>query len=71
MKTMYRFTDWYYEQNDSWFDTFEEAEECFNKFVEDNPEGRYSIWAITEHEEGEFEEEGVYFNENCPEYEVI
>jgi len=64
----YRFTDWNNDSNDV-YGTFEECKKRFDEFVEENPEGRYSIYDVSGCEEcGETFDEGIVFNEKCEEY---
>lgn len=65
----FRFTDWYDETQDV-YGSFECCLNWFNKAVEENPEGRYSIYAVTICEDCDsmLEDEGVLFNDGCPEY---
>ena len=64
MKRIYRYTDWENECND-FIGTYKQCEKVFDKAVKENPELRCSIYDITE----DNNEEGVLFNENCPEYQ--
>jgi hypothetical protein len=59
-ETEFRFTDWDNESNDR-YGTYEKCLELFNKAVENNPEGRYSIYNVET-------DEGVLFNKKCPVY---
>lgn len=64
----FRFTDWENEYNDV-YGNWEECKELFDNAVKENPTGRYSIYAVTICEEcGILEDDGVLFNEECPEY---
>ncbi len=63
----YRFTDWYYDFNDG-YGTYEQCFEIFTKAVKEEPEGRFSIYDVSECNCG-FKDEGVLFNEFCPEYD--
>lgn len=62
MSKMYRFTDWYDEGKDE-VGTYRECKKIFDKAVEENPEGRFSIYDTDT-------DEGVLFNEKCPEYSL-
>lgn len=62
MSKMYRFTDWYAEGKDE-FGTYRECKKIFDKAVAENPEGRFSIYDTDT-------DEGVLFNEKCPEYNL-
>ena len=45
------------------------SKEMFKKAVEENPEGRYSIYDVSGCEDcGESFDEGIIFNENWEEY---
>ena len=64
----YRFTDWENDSNDE-YGTFEECKKMFDEAVKENPEGRYSIYDVSECKECEsFKDVGILYNENCPEY---
>jgi len=67
----FRFTDWDEDRNDvlgNWVCCIE----CFNQAVSENPEGRYSIYAVTICNDCDsmLEDEGVYYNLDCPNYAV-
>ena len=65
----FRFTDWYYEENDV-FGTWEDCLEEFNKAIKEDETGRFSIYAVTicDNCDSELEHEGVIFNEKCEVY---
>lgn len=70
MNECYRFTDWDYDQNDS-YGTFDECKKVFDKAVEENETGRYSIYDVSECPKCEtFFDEGVEFNTKCPDYNL-
>ena len=64
----YRFTDWDYDVNDC-YGTYEECLELFKKAVKENPEGRFSIFDRSGCDCGT-KDEGILYNENCPEYKL-
>lgn len=69
MVIVYRFTDW---DNCSYdkMGTYEECQKWFDEAVKDEPEGRFSIYDVSDCLECGFEhDEGVLFNEKCPVYE--
>ena len=68
MAEMYKFIDWYNESYDRYCDTFEEAKKLFDEAIAENKEARVSIYLIQEEIEGVFDEEGILFNDNCPDY---
>jgi hypothetical protein len=62
---MYRFTDWYDDSNDE-YGTYEECLAIFNNVVKENPEGRYSIYDVSECSHCNFmKDEGILYNPNC------
>ena len=65
----FRFTDWYDDRNDV-FGDWECCLSWFNKAVAEEPEGRFSIYAVTLCDDcgSMLEDEGVLFNENSPSY---
>ena len=63
----YRYTDWHYEQNDT-YGTFQECLKIFNNAIKEDPELRCSIYDISYCECGNEFDEGIIFNEKCPEY---
>ena len=65
----FRFTDWDYDQNDE-YGNFEDCLRMFNEAVKEDPQGRFSIYAVTICKECDecIEDEGVLFNDNCPAY---
>lgn len=65
---MFRFTDWEKDFNDR-IGIYKKCLKLFNKAVKENPEGRYSIYDISECKCG-IRDEGVLFNEKCPEYKT-
>jgi hypothetical protein len=65
MKKAYRFTDWYNEAND-FYGSLRECKAKFAAAVKDDPDGRFSIYDIS----GDFDE-GIIFNEKCPEYKGV
>jgi len=67
---IYRFTDWDNDFNDQ-YGSYEQCLILFNEAVKDEPTGRYSIYDVSECPKCEtFKDEGILFNEKCPEYEV-
>jgi len=66
----FRFTDWDNDTNDVYGDL-----NCclnwFEKAIEDEPTGRFSIYAVTICDDCNsiLEDDGVLFNTKCPEYE--
>ncbi|HKL23359.1 MAG TPA: hypothetical protein VJ895_01265 [Candidatus Nanoarchaeia archaeon] len=70
MNESYRFTDWHNDSKDE-YGTFEQCKELFDKAVAEDETGRYSIYDVSECPKCKyFLDEGVVFNEKCPEYEV-
>jgi predicted oxidoreductase len=65
----FRYTDWHYEQNDT-YGTFEECKKIFDEAVKNDKELRCSIYDISSCKCGNERDEGIIFNENCSEYEV-
>lgn len=65
----YRFVDYYNESNDVICNTLDEAKQIMHARVEDDRELRCSIYRDEwcEHCQ-EVAEEGIIFNEKCPEY---
>lgn len=68
IKECYRFTDWEHNENDTYGD-YEECKKIFDKMVKEEPKGRFSIYDVSECGCG-IKDEGVLFNENCPEYKL-
>jgi len=67
----FRFTDWENDSNDQ-YGTFDECKIMFDKAVAEDETGRYSIYDVSECKECEdFKDEGIVFNEKCPEYEIL
>ena len=68
MTAMYRFTDWYYDNNDS-VGNYQKCLQLFKKAIEDEPDGRFSIYDISYCTSCEnIHDEGILFNENCNVY---
>jgi len=67
----FRFTDWENDLNDTYGDW-----DCcliwFNQAVKENPEGRYSIYAVTICDDCDsiLEDEGVLYNSKCEVYKT-
>jgi hypothetical protein len=62
MTKMFRFTDWYNDDNDR-YGTYDECLKIFKERVANNPEGRFSIYDTEK-------DIGIKYNEQCPEYKV-
>lgn len=62
----FRYTDWWNEENDVW-GTYEECLAVFNKAIKENDSLRCSIYDFSGCD-CDHKEEGILFNENCPEY---
>lgn len=70
LNRLYRFTDWHNDSNDQ-YGSYDECFKLFSEAVKGNPEGRYSIYDVSECPKcGDRNDMGVLYNENCPEYEV-
>lgn len=69
IERQFRFTDWDNDYNDVYGD-FDFCLKLFNKAIKEDPEGRYSIYAVTICDDCDnvIEDEGVLFNESCPVY---
>ena len=65
----FRFTDWENDLNDV-FGDWDFCFEWYEKAIEEEPEGRFSIYAVTICDDCDsmLEDEGVLFNENCGVY---
>jgi len=71
LKECYRFTDWYNDHNDE-YGTYDQCKKMFDEAVAEDSEARVSIYDVSECPECEsFKDEGVLFNEKCPEYQVV
>jgi len=68
LRVCFRFTDWENDANDEYGD-YDHCLGLFNEAVERNETGRYSIYDVSSCEScGESKDEGILFNEKCPEY---
>ena len=61
----YKFIDWYNDSNDL-YGKIGECRARYNQMIAEDPERRCSIYKIY----ADGTEEGILFNENCPEYKL-
>jgi len=71
LNPLFRFTDWDNDSNDE-YGSYDFCLKLFNQAVKEDPEGRYSIYDVSECPVCEdFKDEGVLFNEKCPVYATL